>query len=83
MADPSDYGNSRDHVCPLAKQLCGLRLVLQARHKRHTYQQRGGGKYSVFTFPSVLNVLFRRSQTVTLQGSWLVQIWVSSLKTGS
>ena len=23
MANPSDYGNSRDHVCPLVKQLCG------------------------------------------------------------
>lgn len=82
MADPSDYGNSRDHVCPLAKQLCSLHLVLQARHKRHTYQQGGAGKYSVFSFPP-FNVLFRRNQTVTLQGSWIVQIWVSPLKTGS
>lgn len=49
MADPSDYGNSHEHVCPLAKQLWSWHLVLLVCHKSHIFQQEGG-KYSVSGF---------------------------------
>lgn len=70
-ADPSDYGNRRDHVCPLAKPPRGSRLILHACFKRRTYRRVGRGVCFQFLLLWSFWLRRRRARAQRLDGSTL------------
>lgn len=67
-ADPSDYGNSRDHVCPLAKPPSGSRRILHACLKRRTYRR--VGRRGCFQFLLLWSFRLRRRRACCTEAGW-------------